>query len=281
VKVVKKINNNVAIGIDGNDREVILFGKGIGFPSVPYELTDLSRIQRTFYDIDRRYYAALAEIPENTFMQVSRLLETVKMKLTGELNPNLVFVLSDHINFAVERYRKGIDVGIPYSYEMEYQYPEIVKVAKWFVEQVNETMEVNLKESEVTSIAIHFLNAMDSQQRPRSNQDEGERLSRMIKIITHIVEEYFQVQVDTASFAYFRFKNHLKFFVQRKTRGEEFTGENEELYDKLKEEYPDVAECVGHIDDYLMEEFGERCPREELLYLMIHVNQLYTKESGK
>jgi beta-glucoside operon transcriptional antiterminator len=277
--VLKKINNNVAIGIDGNDHEVILFGKGIGFPQTPYELTDLSKIERTFYDIDHRYYAALSEIPEDVFMQVSRLLEVAKTKLKGELNPNLTFVLSDHINFAIERSKKGMEVGVPYSYEMEYQYPEIMKVAKWFVTQVNQRMGVELKENEATSVAIHLLNAMDRTQRPQGSQDEGERLSRMIKIITHIVEEYFQIQVDTSSFAYYRFKNHLKFFVQRKAKGEEFTEENNELHEKFKEEYPEIAECVAHIDDYLMEEFGERCPQEELLYLMIHVNQLYAKQS--
>ena len=31
MKVIKKINNNVAIGLDGNNREVVIFGRGIGF----------------------------------------------------------------------------------------------------------------------------------------------------------------------------------------------------------------------------------------------------------
>ena len=40
--VLKKINNNVAICRDGNQRELIAIGRGIGFPPTPYELTDLS-----------------------------------------------------------------------------------------------------------------------------------------------------------------------------------------------------------------------------------------------
>ena len=31
-------------------------------------------------------------------------------------------------------------------------------------------------------------------------------------------------------------------------------------------------------DDYLAEKFGEKCPQEELMYLMIHVFQLYSKD---
>lgn len=50
--IVKKINNNVAIGVDGNGHEVVLFGKGIGFGELPYSINDMSKIERSFYDID-------------------------------------------------------------------------------------------------------------------------------------------------------------------------------------------------------------------------------------
>lgn len=95
MKVIKKINNNVALGLDGNNHEVIIFGKGIGFEKMPYELTDLSRVDRTYYDIDRRYYGLLTEIPEKTFLLVTKLLDTARSKIQGNLNPNLVFVLAD------------------------------------------------------------------------------------------------------------------------------------------------------------------------------------------
>ena len=48
MEVYKKINNNVALARDAKGRELVVFGKGIGFASMPYELTDLSCIQRTF-----------------------------------------------------------------------------------------------------------------------------------------------------------------------------------------------------------------------------------------
>ena len=55
MQVIKKINNNFAICVDGEGNELIAFGKGIGFPKVPYEIEDLSVINRTFYDIDQKY----------------------------------------------------------------------------------------------------------------------------------------------------------------------------------------------------------------------------------
>ena len=43
MEVYKKINNNVALARDAKGRELVVFGKGIGFASMPYELTDLCR----------------------------------------------------------------------------------------------------------------------------------------------------------------------------------------------------------------------------------------------
>lgn len=43
MKIIKKINNNVAIGLDKNNQELIVFGKGIGFPKMPYEVDDLKK----------------------------------------------------------------------------------------------------------------------------------------------------------------------------------------------------------------------------------------------
>ena len=67
MQVIKKINNNFAICVDGEGNELIAFGKGIGFPKVPYEIEDLSVINRTFYDIDQKYLELLNELPEKVF----------------------------------------------------------------------------------------------------------------------------------------------------------------------------------------------------------------------
>ncbi|MGN0974935.1 MAG: CAT RNA binding domain-containing protein [Gemmiger sp.] len=62
MKIVKKLNNNVALAQDRAGRELIVFGKGVGFPTMPYELEDLSRIQRTFYNVQPQYMALLNDL---------------------------------------------------------------------------------------------------------------------------------------------------------------------------------------------------------------------------
>ena len=46
MKVIKKINNNIAIAVDGENNEVIVFAKGIGYGNIPYEIKDLSVIEQ-------------------------------------------------------------------------------------------------------------------------------------------------------------------------------------------------------------------------------------------
>lgn len=277
MKIIKKINNNVAIGLDGHGREAIVFGKGIGFEKMPYELKDLSKIDRTYYDIDERYLGMLNEIDEKIFSLVARMCDIAKNRIEDNLNPNLVFILADHISFAVTRYQKGMNVTLPYSYELEYEYSEITKIAKWFIKNINEKLKVHLDKGEVTSVTMHFINAMEGSSK-QTYTKTTDKTSRIIRNVTKIVEDYFNMILDKSSFNYFRFKNHLKYFVQRKERNEEFTDSNLDLYESMKENYPETYACVSKIEDYLFEEFKEKCTHEELLYLMIHVNRLYTKE---
>lgn len=278
MRIIRKINNNVAIGLDKDDREVVVFGKGVGFGPAPYELTDLSRIERTFYDIDSRYYGLLNEIPEHVILLVTKLLDAAKAKIGGNWNPNTAFIIADHVNFAMERYKKGMHVPLPYSYELEYEHPEVTEISKWFVNRINERLRVSLGDGEVTSITMHLLNATEGRRAESGAKYPQETIKRVVEDITDIIQARLNIEVDRKSFHYFRFKNHLKYFLQRKARGEEFVKQKEELYESVKSGYPEVFACVAAIDDYFVGELRERCPHEELLYLMIHIIQLYTKE---
>ena len=101
MKIVKKINNNVALAQDARGHELVVFGKGIGFPATPYELDDLSKIQRTFYDVGAKNLALLKDIPEDVFLAAAAIAENAADELDCSLNPNLPFVLADHLAFAI------------------------------------------------------------------------------------------------------------------------------------------------------------------------------------
>lgn len=273
MKIIKKINNNVAIRIDGNGNEVVVFGRGVGFERTPYELTDFSKVEQTFYNVDRRFYDLFQDLDEKVLLLVSRLVEKIQMSSSQKWNPNLTIILADHIQFALERYHSGMRIEMPYLDEMEESEPKIHSYAFWIVKNVNHHFQVRLPKGEISCIAMHLLNAQLGAPKQEQESHEEKRI-RIFRQVVAIILEHFETKLPGKDSSYFRFRQHINYFVKRKENNEEFSGQNEELFEMMSKQYPDVYACVLKINDYLYHEYQSNCSMDELLYLMIHINRL-------
>ena len=101
MKLLRKINNNAAVAQDNRGREMVVLGRGVGFHPMPYELTDLSVVYRTFYDVDPQYYEILSNLPEDALLAAADITEQAEITLHTELNPNLPFTLAKGLLDAV------------------------------------------------------------------------------------------------------------------------------------------------------------------------------------
>ena len=101
MQIIKKINTSAALALDKTGHEIVVMGKGIGFPPVPYELNDLSKIERTFYNVDPKYLSMIAELSQPIVMACADIADQAGIELECPLNPNLPFTLADHVQFAV------------------------------------------------------------------------------------------------------------------------------------------------------------------------------------
>lgn len=272
MRIIKKINNNVAIGLDQNEKEVIAFGKGVGFPAIPYELNDLSKIDRTYYDIDPRYYDLINSVDERVLLLCTKMMNVVSTKIIAEWNPNLVFILTDHITFALERFNKGMAIQFPYSDEIEQEYPQENKWAYWIVKNVNHNFRVKLPKGEITCIAMHLINNQIGDRKGKT-ETASQRSDRILKFAIATIEHDFGIQISRKDLNYYRFKNHIAYFVKRKDRHEEFKDETSDLYAMMMEKYPDSFKTAMKINDFLKEEYHADCSQDEILYLMIHINR--------
>ena len=272
--VVKKINNNVAICLDNNNNELIAFGKGIGFPATPYELCDLSKVQRTLYGVNSLYFNFINEIPENIFEISVKIVDYSKTKIKNEVNSNIVFTLADHINFAIQRYEKKINLKLPFAYDINHLYEAEMSVGEWAVKQIRKDLNINLPENEAVSIALHFINAENIETGTHFVTDE----SNLILNITEIVEKEFDLHINKLEFNYSRFVSHLKYLLKRKEKEIEVSSVNLKLYDSMCKDFPDICICAIHINEYLNKTINLNLNKEELLYLMLHINRLCTRE---
>lgn len=190
MKVVKKINNNVAICIDNNNKELIAFGKGIGYPTIPYELTNLSVITRTYYDVNSSYVSLLENIPENIFEISAKITDYAKRRLSSQLNSNIVFTLADHIHFSIQRLERNIDIKFPFMYDIEHLHDTEMEIGKKSVIFINKALNIRLPSGEAAGIALHFINAENMQ--ISANMIVNEK--KIINKITCIVEKKYKLK---------------------------------------------------------------------------------------
>jgi beta-glucoside operon transcriptional antiterminator len=269
MKVIKKINNNVVLCVDGNNNELIAFGKGIGFPAVPYELADLNQISMTFYRIDNKLYNFIQEIPENVFEVAALIVKKAQLEIKSNLNPNLVVGLSDHINFALIRMQNYKEMQMLFSYDVQQLYPKETELGRYAVRLIREKLNVQLPDSEITNIAMHFVNAEEERE-----PDEGTAAEALILEIADKIEDFYSIAIDRKDFNYNRFAMHLRYYLKRVKDESQFKDDNASFIQAIKELNPQVYECAYMIGELIDQRLNSESTEDEILYLMMHIYRI-------
>lgn len=272
--ILKKINNNVALASSDAGEEIVVFGKGVGFHEMPYELEDESVIQRVFRDVDEKCIGGFANIADDVLLVASDIVAMADKALDCALAGNLVVCLADHLQYALERTGDGIAIENPLSHEVAFVYPREVELGRRGIELVSERMGVNLPESEITSIALHLVNAEVDGMGSSQDMDLVMKSTVILERATQVIEGQLGQQLDRTSYAYVRFVAHLRFLVRRLMRGGCKETENSGLFRQAARDFPDAYRCAAGINEYLKRDYNWSCSDEEMLYLMMHVNRL-------
>lgn len=274
MQLLKKINNNFAVARDSSGKIVIVSGKGIGFERMPCELKDLSRINHTYYNVANRFISQIELIPEDIVELTSEVVKYANVHLKKELNPNLFFTLADHIHFVIERSRNGIHFNYGITYEIKYLYPEEMRIAELVVNLINKKYGCSLPIDEVAIIAMHILEA---ENRSTPKQDITE-IQKIVKQIVEIITERLCVTFDESGFNYYRFVSHIQYLLDRKDKKTPLSSSNQKIFESIIVEFPEIYNCTLEIKDYFINELDWEISNEELLYLILHINRLCSKE---
>lgn len=272
--ILKKINNNVALASTDAGEEAVVFGKGVGFHEMPYELEDESVIQRVFRDVDEKSIDGFEGISDEVLLVASDIVTLADQALDCKLAGNLVISLADHLQYAVERAGDGVSIENPLSHEVAFVYPRETELGHRGVEIVFDRLGVKLPESEVTSIALHLVNAEVDGMGSVQDMDLVMKSTVILERATQIIEGQLGRQLDRTSYAYVRFVAHLRFLIRRLMRGGCKETENSGLFRQAARDFPDAYRCAAGINEYLKRDYNWSCSDEEMLYLMMHVNRL-------
>lgn len=273
MKISKQLNNNIVIASDSQDREVVLMGKGIGFKCKPGMEPDMRLVEKQYFGLSSgAHIQQLAElldrIPLEHFSIGMQIVEHVQEKIQKPLNETLVLMISDHISFAIERHKKGLDLTNALLWEIKKFYPDEYQLGLDALDIVQREAGIQLREDEAGFLAMHIVNAQYGNGDPLA-QD----LIQVIQDVINLVRYTYGIDLDENSLDYIRFVTHLKFFFSRILKKETYTG-SEDLFDIVSVMYPKAAACVQKISNYLRQKLNYSLGLEEEGYLIIHVEKL-------
>ena len=275
--VEKVINNNIVSAYDETGREVVVMGRGIGFGVRAGAVIDNSKIEKVFriksQGVAEQFKELLANMPLEHAQISNDIISYAKSTLKLKLNQSIYVTLTDHINFAIERYQKGINLENALLWEIKRFYPQEYGLGRYAIDLIRERLHVSLPEDEAGVIALHFVNAEYG-----TDIRDALHFPNQMKDILDIVTRELGIRLDEGSLHYERFITHVKFLLQRVYRKELLPDEESELAEMMKKKYPKEYACSEKIADYIEEAAGCRLSAEEIMYLSIHIRRIAMAE---
>lgn len=271
--VEKIINNNIVSSFDEQGHEIVVMGRGLGFKIKPGQLIDQSKVEKIFrMETNQetvRLEEILADIPIEHIQVCNEIISYAKTKISNKLSKNIYITLTDHINYAIARYRDGIYFTNALMWEIKKFYQTEFEVGIKAVNLIKERISIELSEDEAAFIALHFVNA-ELGMEIANTIDVTKLIQNVLKIVTY----HFQIVIDENTVNYERFITHLKFFSQRVVSGRNNNGEDEDFYNIVKTQYPKAYACTEKIKAYVEQEYNIKLSKEEMVYLTIHIKRI-------
>lgn len=156
--IIEKFLNNNMLLVNDNHEEMIVMGKGLRFH---YKVGDEIRdedIEKTYILQDSTnkngYLQVLENAPDIYLEIVHHIIEMAQLKISSPFNKQIFVTLLDHLLYAVERYEKGIVLQNRMLWEIQKFYPNEFMLGLQAVDYINETLHIQLPETEAGNIAF-------------------------------------------------------------------------------------------------------------------------------
>ena len=273
--IEKVINNNIISAYEKSGAEVIVMGRGIGFKKKQGEVVPADQISKIFRIKSRtlaeQFKELLANMPLERVRISDEIISHAKDHLKLKLNQSIYVTLTDHINFAIERVRQGIEPQNALLWEIKRFYPQEFQLGIYALELIHDRLGILLPEDEAGFIALHFVNAEYG-----TDIRDAVKFPDQMQAIVDIVERELGILLDESSLHYERFMTHIKFLIQRIYRKELLSSEDRELSLMMQRKYPREYQCSVKVAEYIMQATGCRLSEEEIMYLSVHIRRVST-----
>lgn len=170
-EVTHALNNNAVI-VRSEAGISVVVGKGIGFGRRAGDHVSAADVQEHYVAVepDRLHYLSMLNtLSPELLAAIAGGVERAS-EFLGPLHPSVYLLLTDHLAFAVERYRKDATIHNDLLPEIRAVFPAEFAAAQRVLEHVNRQLDVHLPHDEAAFIALHLNAALsgDSVKAPLS-----------------------------------------------------------------------------------------------------------------
>lgn len=272
-KIVRVIGSNFVCSQDSSGQEIILRGLGIGFKKSAGDLLPAARVEKVYALRDPgqcdRLMQLMQDVPSEYLDISTHIIETAERVLGRRLSENVYITLTDHISFAVERLRNGVEYPNQLLWEIKNFYPQEYALGQQALDVVESVLGLRLPEDEAGFMALHIVNAeLDGR------MADMVPITKLIREVVTYAQAYYGVTFDETSVDYERFVVHLKFLAQRLFQGRYAPDGDVGFQNLIARHYAADYECAQAIGQHIREMFDLNFPNSEQFFLTVHLHRL-------
>ncbi|QYN57499.1 PRD domain-containing protein [Lactobacillus panisapium] len=273
--VIKRVlNNNAVVATDEQNQTLVALGSGIAFHQKAGRAILENKIEKSFYpkneDAANSISETLAQVDPKYIELSDRIISEAVISSGKKLSDDIYVSLPDHLQFAVERLKKGMLIQNKLTVETMQTYPDEFQLGKHTLSYLAQETGLTFPDDEATNIAMHLITAEEGD--ILENTEETITLiNQFLKVISAMLKKEFNLN----SVSYYRLVTHLKFFVQRikKRQHQEFPPDKT-LYDLIIRDYHAEYLIAQRIAGIVMKKFNYRVSDDEILFLTIHIHRV-------
>ncbi|WP_314412220.1 BglG family transcription antiterminator LicT [Pantoea septica] len=272
MKIAKILNNNAVIGLNAQQREVVVMGCGLAYKKRQGDTLDAARIEKVFClqndELNSRLGELLQQIPLEVMIACDHIIARATEQL-GELHESIYLTLTDHCHYAIERQKQGLSLKNALLWEIRRLYPQEYAMGEEACAVIARRLNIQLPEDEAGFIALHLVTAQLNSAMPEVMQ-----MTCVMQEILDLVEQQLQIKYIPDSLSYQRFITHLKFFALRMHAKTAESSEDDTLCKTIKSHYATAWRCAKKIESLLRLNYHYDLERDELVYLTLHIERI-------
>lgn len=252
-----------------DQKEYVLLGKGIGFgkkTSERFEKPDDCTVYSLQETSSRGKASDLVKSVGPEYLTMANQILNEAEKQFGKVDRRILFPMADHIDFAVQRMKRGEQISNPLTEDIKTLFYAEFKVALLLKDLLKKDYHIDVTDDEIGYVALHIHSALEEESVAVSMQMAG-----AVRECVSLIEQKKGMHINVLSLSYNRLMNHVKYMVARVLKGESL---KVNMNDYVQHNFPESYALAEIVCQHLSAALRMQLEDLEIGYLAMHIERV-------